>query len=207
MEGELEYHRSRRKARRKHRRARVQKLTDRVFIEKRPLSINNRMRVGHAEADFIVSGKEGRGILLVVADRRVRAAFLEQILAVTIERVHQAFERIKDRYPEMQSFTTDNDILFQHHQKLARLLKIKIYFCHPYHSWEKGSVENTNGVIRRIIPKGSDISRYSKRFIRSIEDKLNRRMMECLDYQTPAEALEVTRKQKKLRERRRKKKK
>ena len=204
MEGELEYHRSRRKARRKHRRARVQKLTDRVFIEKRPLSINNRMRVGHAEADFIVSGKEGRGILLVVADRKLRATFLEQILMVTIEAVHRAFVRIKKRYPELQTFTTDNDILFRHHQKLARLLGVKIYFCHPYHSWEKGSIENVNGVIRRTIPKGSDISRYSKRLLRSIEDKLNRRMMKCLKYQTPAEALRIARKQKKLRERRRK---
>ena len=203
----IEYHRSKKKARRRNRRPKVTKLTNRVFIDKRPVSINKRMRIGHAEADFIVSGKEGRGILLVVADRRVRAAFLEQILNVTIKHVHQAFERIKDRYPEMRTFTTDNDVLLQHHQKLARLLKIKIYFCHPYSSWQKGSVENANGVIRRIIPKGSDISRYSKRFIRSVEDKLNRRMMECLDYQTPAEALEIARKQKKLRKRRRREKK
>ena len=202
----IEYHRSKKKARRKNRRPKVTKLQDRVFIDKRPVSINKRMRVGHAEADFIVSGKDGKGILLVVADRKVRAAFLEQILTVTIEHVHQAFERIEKRYPEIKSFTTDNDILLQHHRKLAQLLGVKIYFCHPYHSWEKGSVENANGVIRHTIPKGSDISRYSKKFIRSLEDKLNRRIMECLDYATPAETLEIAQKQKKLREMRRKKK-
>ena len=202
----IEYHRSKQKARRKHRRARVQKLTDRTFIEKRPLSINQRMRIGNAEADFIVSGDDGVGILLTVVDRKVRAAFLEQILTVTIEAVHTAFVRIKKRYWELQTFTTDNDILFRHHQKLARLLGVKIYFCHPYHSWEKGSIENVNGVIRRTIPKGSDISRYSKRVIRSIERKLNNRFMKCLNYHTPLEMLEITRKQKKLRERRRGKK-
>ena len=165
------------------------------------------MRVGHSEADFIVSGKEGKGILLVVVDRKLRAVFLEQILIVTIQAVHQAFVRIKKRYPELRTFTTDNDILFQHHRELARLLGVKIYFCHPYHSWEKGSVKNVNGVIRKTIPKGSDLSQHSKRFMRLMEDKLNRRIMECLGYRTPAEALDTARKQKKLRDIRRKKKK
>ena len=199
----VEYHRSQKKARRRHRRTRVQKLTDRVFIEKRPVSINQRIRIGHAEVDFIVSGRDGNGLLLVVVDRKLRVVFLELILMVTIDAVHAAFLRIKQRYPELMSFTTDNDILFRHHQKLARLLGVSIYFCHPYHSWEKGSIENVNGVIRRTIPKGSDISRYSKKIVRSIERKLNDRFMKCLDYQTPAEALEIARKQKKLRDMRR----
>lgn len=199
----IEYHRTKKKSRWRRRRARTEKLTERTFIEKRPLSINTRMRIGNAEADFIVSGREGTGILLTVVDRKIRVAFLELILEVTIEAVHQAFGRIKKRYPEMSTFTTDNDILFRHHRKLAQLLEVKIYFCHPYHSWEKGSIENVNGVIRRTLPKGSDLSRYSKQFIRSIERKLNRRIMTCLNYQTPDEALERARKQKKLRERQR----
>lgn len=201
----IEYHRTKKKAQRRNRRTQTKKLTDRTFIDKRPVSINKRMRIGHVEADFIVSGKNGKGILLVVVDRRLRVTFLEQILVVTIEQVHHAFLHIRKRYPEMKTITTDNDILFRHHRELARLLGVKIYFCHPYHSWEKGTIENANGIIRRTIPKGSDISRYSKKFIRSIEHKLNRRIMACLNYQTPAEALELIRKQKKLRERRRKK--
>ena len=203
----IEYHRTKKKARRRKRRVQAEKLTERTFIEKRPLSINKRMRVGKAEADFIVSGKNGTGILLTVVDRKVRAVFLELILEVTIERVHQAFGQIKKRYPELRTFTTDNDILFRHHQKLARLLGVKIYFCHPYHSWEKGSIENVNGVIRKTMPKGSDLSRYSKRFVRVLEKKLNDRFMKCLGYQTPSEALCEARKQKKLRDRRRKREK
>ena len=200
----IEYHRTKKKARRRRCRVRTEKLTERTFIEKRPVSINQRMRIGNAEADFIVSGSEGKGILLTVVDRKIRAAFLELILEVTIEHVHQAFLRIKKRYAELCTFTTDNDILFRHHQELARLLGVKIYFCHPYHSWEKGSIENVNGVIRRTIPKGSDLSRYSKQFVRALEKKLNNRFMKCLGYRTPYEALHETRKQKKLRDRRRK---
>lgn len=192
----IEYHRTKKKARHRRRRVRIEKLTERTFIEKRPVSINKRMRIGNAEADFIVSGNDGTGIMLTVVDRKIRVAFLELILDVTIEAVHQAFVRIKKRYPELCTFTTDNDILFRHHQKLARLLGVKIYFCHPYHSWEKGSIENVNGVIRRTIPKGSDLSRYSKQSVRALEKKLNDRFMKCLGYRTPSEALHEARKQK-----------
>jgi IS30 family transposase len=78
------------------------------------------------------------------------------------------------------------------------LLGIRTYFCHPYHSWEKGSIENANGVIREDIPKGSDISRHSKRFIRKIEERLNRRPMEVLDSFTPDELLAKHRKRRQI---------
>jgi len=204
---QIEYRRAKKKARRKRRRVRTEKLSERTFIEKRPVSINKRMRVGNAEADFIVSGSEGTGIMLTVVDRRIRVAFLEIILEVTIEHVHEAFRRIKKRYPELRTITTDNDILLRHHQNLACLLGVTIYFCHPYHSWEKGSIENVNGVIRRTIPKGSDLSRYSRPCVRALEKKLNDRFMKCLGYRTPSEALERVREQKKLRDRRRGKRK
>lgn len=192
----IEIHRQQKRGRKRSRRTKVPQLDGRVFIDKRPQYINKRTRAGHAEADFIVSGKSGYGILLVVVDRKLRTAFLERILVVTIRQVHNAFLRILKRYPEMKSFTTDNDILFQHHKKLEKLLGIKIYFCHPYHSWEKGAVENVNKVIRKDIPKGSDLSRYSRKFIVSLEQKLNRRSMKCLDYATPQEALNAFRKRK-----------
>jgi IS30 family transposase len=173
----------------RHRRGKTKSLEGRTFIEKRPKRIDDRAGVGDAEADFIVSGKSGKGILLVVVDRRLRVKFIERILPVSIATMEAAFLRIKRRYPELQTITTDNDILFTHHERLAALLKVKIYFCHPYHSWEKGTVENANKLIRQFIPKGSDLSRYSKHFIKRLEEKLNDRPMKCLDYRTPNEAL------------------
>lgn len=178
------------KKKRPRRRKKVTQLEDRTFIDKRPQIIGKRMRVGDVEADFIVSGRDGKGVLLVVVDRRLRVAFLENIHRVTIDEVHGAFERIKRQFPEMRTASIDNDLLFQMHQALEKLLNIKIYFCHPYHSWEKGSVENANKIIRKFIPKGSDLSRYDEEEIQAIEGFLNDRFMECLKYATPKEALE-----------------
>jgi len=96
----------------------------------------------------------------------------------------------------MRTITIDNDILLRRHKELAELLSIEIYFCNPYHSWEKGSVENANKYIRKSIPKGSNISKYSKKFILTVEEKLNRRFMKCLGFHSPAELLAEHRKQK-----------
>lgn len=170
------------------------KLSERTFIDQRPRHINQRMHIGDAEADFILSGKSGKGILLTMADRKSRISFIEQILEVTIPNVHRAFVCIKKRFPELKTVTTDNDLLFAWHPQLEKLLHIKIYFCHPYHSWEKGTIENTNGVIRKSIPKGSDIPKYSKQFIKKLETKLNRRPMEVIGFRTPKEMLDAHRK-------------
>lgn len=173
------------------------KLKDRTFIDKRPKIIEKRMRVGDIEADFIVSGKDGKGVLLAAACRKLRTVFLELIPDVFIDEVHKGFERIKKRFSEMKTMTLDNDILFKMHKTLEKLLSVKIYFCHPYHSWEKGSIENVNMKIRKFIPKGSDLSKYDKKFIQSIEDHLNERFMKCLKYKTPEEKLNEYRKNKK----------
>jgi len=189
----IEAYRWRRRHRRRGRRPKAAQLQNRTFIDQRPRNINARKRIGDAEADFIVSGKSGHGILLVVADRKSRMAFIERIVRPSIGDVHAAFLRIKARFPEMKTLTMDNDILFAKHEELEKLLQVKIYFCHPYHSWEKGTVENANKAIRRDIPKGSDISKRSKRFIAALERKLSRRPMKCLDYRNPQEVLDVYR--------------
>lgn len=191
----IEIHRNKRKKRRYHR-SRKARLKDRKFIEERPLSLENRRRVGDAEADFIVSGKTGKGILLVVVDRKFRLPFLEQILEPSCQAITDACLKIKERYPEWKTMTTDNDLLFQHHKELEKILGITIYFCHPYHAWEKGEIENINGIIRFDIPKSSDISKYSKAFIKKLEAKLQRKIYECLNFLTPAEKMARYRKRK-----------
>lgn len=185
----IEYHRKQLRKKRRRHQPRTKPWKNRVLIDQRPGKINARREIGHAEGDFIVSGRSGRGVLLVVADRKLRVTFLEQILKPSQAKVTAGLLHIKQRYPEWKSVTLDNDILFRHHQILERRLGIKIYFCFPYHAWEKGQVENTNRWIRRYIPKGSNISKYSKRFIQKLEDKLNRRIMAVLEYMTPAEML------------------
>lgn len=193
----IEAYRKKKKQRRRKRITIHPSLQDRVFIDKRPKNINTRQHIGDMEGDFVVSGKGGSGILLVVVDRKTRVAFLELIIKASISAVHEAFVRIKQRFSEMKSLTLDNDILFRKHVELGTLLGVAIYFCHPYHSWEKGTVENVNKYIRRDIQKGTDLSKLTTSFIVSLEEKLNRRPMKCLGYATPKEKLDAYRQKKK----------
>ncbi len=184
------------KKKRPVRRKKATELKNRTFIDKRPKIIDNRKRIGDVEADFIVSGRGGKGILLVVVCRKIRVAFLEIIYNVSIDEVHKSFVKIQNRFPEMKSIITDNDILLQMHKTLEKLLKLKIYFCHPYSSWEKGAVENLNKQIRKYIPKGSDLSKYEEEYISLVEEKCNGRFMEILKYKSPEEKLIEHRKRK-----------
>ena len=185
------------KKRPKKGRRKVTQLKDRIFIDKRPKIIEKRSRIGDLEIDFIVSGKNGKGILMVAVDRKLRVVFMELILEVTVDNVHAVCQNIKRKFPELKSITLDNDLLFRMHKTLEKLLNVPIYFCHPYHSWEKGSVENRNKIIRQFIPKGSDLSRYDKNEIKAVENYLNDRYLKCLKYATPKEKLKKYRDQKK----------
>ena len=192
----IEAHRA--KVFRKHHRKRASKtvLDGKRMISKRPKHISQRRGLGHMEGDFIVSGKSGNGMLLALTDRKVRKSLLEKILPVSVRNVERGLLRMRKRYPEMQSITFDNDVLLLEHKRLEQRLGVTIYFCHPRSPWEKPSIENLNKVLRRYIPKSSDISRYSRYFIQKLEAKMNRRFMECLNFLTPDEAYERARKQK-----------
>lgn len=138
--------------------------------------------------DFIVSGKGGAGYLLTVRDRKTRKNFIRKLYPVTFENLKFALLEIKSKFPELKSITTDNDLLLSQHNILSETLEVPIYFCPPYSSWEKGSVENLNKFIRKFIRKGSDISSYSKEMIQRIEDISNNLYMAVLGYLTPNEA-------------------
>lgn len=179
---------------RRRRRGTKRKLEGKRMITKRPWYIAKRRGLGHTEGDFIVSGKSGKGMLLVLIDRKTRKRLLEKISPVSVRTVEGALKRMKKRYPEMQTLTFDNDLLLLEHKKLEKKLNVKIYFCHPHSPWEKPSVERLNKDIRRYIPKGSNISKYSRAFIKKLEEKLNRRFLEVLGFYTPNEMYEKEKK-------------
>jgi transposase, IS30 family len=168
-----------------------------VYIDKRPSVITNREQVGDLEVDFIVSGKTGSGYALTAADRKLRVGFIRRVLPVTVGNALKALKDIKRQFPELTSITTDNDILWRYHKKLEAALGVPFYFCDPYASWQKGSVENYNGQARKYIKKGSDISQYGEVYMATVETKLNARYMKVLGYKTPQEALDEYRKQSK----------
>lgn len=192
----IEAHRT--KIFKKKRRRRTSKtiLDGKRMIDKRPIKINKRWGLGHMEGDFIVSGKSGKGILLTLTDRKVRKSIFEKIFPVSVRKVEQALLRMKKQYPEMQSITFDNDLLFLEHKRLEQKLGVIIYFCHPRSPWEKPSIEHLNKVLRRYVPKGSDISKYSRWVIQKLEDRVNRRFMECLGFFSPNEAYDQALKRK-----------
>jgi IS30 family transposase len=166
-----------------------------VYIDDRPAVITNRERVGDLEVDFIVSGKAGSGYALTAADRKLRVGFIRKVLPVTVGDALKALKDIKRQFPELTSITTDNDILWRYHKKLEQAVGVPFYFCDPYSSWQKGSVENYNGQARKYIRKGSDISQYGEVYTQMVETKLNNRYMKVLGYKTPAEALNEYRKE------------
>lgn len=195
----IEWHRSlvfKKKRRRVVARKRIE---GKRMISQRPSKISKRWGLGHMEGDFIESGKSGSGLVFALRDRKTRKNLLEKILPVSLRAVDRAIGRMRKRYPVMQTITFDNDILFLEHRRLEEKYGLKIYFCFPHSPWQKPSVENLNKTIRRYIPKSSDISKYSRVFIRNLEAKLNRRFMDCLESLTPNEAYEREKKQKQRR--------
>lgn len=166
-----------------------EKLSDRVFINERPEYINNKEYFGDWEGDFIVSGKDGQGALIVLYERKAKYVLMKKIISRNTATVNQAIHEMIGGTIYFNSLTTDNDISFRKHKELSGLLGVPIYFCHPYHSWEKGGVENMNKLIRRYIPKRTDISKLSDEFIKKIQDKFNHRPRKCLNFKTPHEAM------------------
>lgn len=155
-------------------------------ISQRPEQVNKRHEYGHWEMDCIESGKQnGRSCLLVLVERKFRETIIFKLSAQTQSQVKSKINSLertlgRKRFSrKFKSITVDNGSEFLGWEALEAsclnkgLKRTQIYYCHPYSSWERGSNEQRNGQIRRFIPKGSDISKYSNKRIKEIEDWLN----------------------------------
>ena len=155
-------------------------------ISERPEGANNRQEVGHKEYDFITCSQSTVSIL-VGADRKVRRGWLRRVENREAETSRVALMGIESNLcpPLRKTSTFDNDSGFQKVSEVEQMLAVESYFCDPYCSWQKGSVENLNRRIRRFIPKGTDLSTISQQRLDEIEKILNARPMECLDNFSP----------------------
>ncbi len=167
----------------------VSQLENRSFIEKRPEITNKRQRFGDWEGDFLESGRRAMTAVLVLRERKGRYSILEKIQNKSPILVNQKMMEMTATINDIKSLTLDNDIAFRKHERLSVMLDTPLYFCHPYHSWEKGGIENENKLIRQYLRKGTNLNQYSKQTIRKIQDKLNNRPRKCLDYKTPLEIM------------------
>ena len=161
----------------------------RTFIDQRPKKIEKRLEFGHFEGDFIESGRDGVGSLLVLVERKTRYPFITYLEDRSTANVNRLINELLGGI-DVKSLTVDNDISFQKHEALSELLKSDIYFCHPQSPNEKGTVENRNKAIRRYAKKKCDLSSFSKEHFTMIETKLRDKFMTCLGFKTPREVFE-----------------
>jgi len=178
-----------RRYRRRSKVGRGEKIRGRVDIDQRPPVVSERTRYGDWEADLI-QGASGTGYLLSVYERKSR---LGKLFKLTDK---SSLETAKGLVTALKGFqvhtvTYDNGLEFAMHGFVNDLLDAESYFCTPYSSWEKGGVENFNGLVRQYFPKGSDFGAITAERLQEVEDELNDRPRNVLDYCCPNDLLEI----------------
>lgn len=160
-------------------------IKNRVLIDKRPEIIEDRSRFGDLEVDLII-GKNHKQAILTVNDRASGVLKMKKVKSKESEVVTNAIiEILGDWIPYIHTMTADNGKEFAGHEVVATNLDIDYYFAHPYHSWERGSNENLNGLVRQYFPKGSDFSSISDDDVSRVQEKLNNRPRKRFDYKSP----------------------
>jgi IS30 family transposase len=154
-------------------------------IEERLKIAEQRKRVGDWEADTIIGQSHQQAILSLVK-RKSKVCLLKKVERNTAELVEQAIdELLRPLAAKVYTITSDNEREFANHQSVARKLKANFYFAPPFAAWERGTNENTNGLVGQYFPKGSDFSKITERDIRRVVVRLNNRPRKRLNYQTP----------------------
>jgi IS30 family transposase len=164
------------------------KIPNKISILDRPYEIDDRSTPGHWESDSIES-KGHKGGLNVIKERKLRLVKITKIKTKKGIDTKNAIVSKLSKFPSdfVKSITYDNGTENSKHEVTNSELECVSYFCQPYHSWEKGAVEQVNGLIRRYIPKGTDIQKINQRTIDKIEKLINNRPRKCLNYKTPLE--------------------
>ena len=174
---------------RKYRNAGRGKIKDRVDIDERPKTVENRSRVGHWEGDLI-NGLKGTGNLATVAERMTRFTLVAIAATKETDCVMGAIVGMLASLPKdmLKSMTFDNGKEFAAFKQLEQALGLRVYFAKPYHSWERGTNENRNGVVRKVLPKGTPFDSILDEELKRIDYMLNDRPLKCLNWRTPREA-------------------
>jgi transposase, IS30 family len=189
------WHRYLRRAYKKRRKRRESpetrgRIAGRVGIEERPGVVDRRCRLGDWESDRI-EGSHSTASLASHVERKSRYTVLAKLQdgkAATFNAgTIQAFGR-HGKLP-LRTLTADNGKEFAGHVELAAALDLDVYFARPYHAWERGTNENTNGLVRQFFPKGLDLRQVSPRQVAAVEHLLNHRPRKCLGYRTPLEVM------------------
>ena len=158
-------------------------IPNRIWIDYRPQAVEDRSRLGDWEADTII-GKGKQGAIVTLVDRKSRFLRMGLVARRTKEAVAEKIISLLADLP-VHTITCDNGKEFTDHERVAKTLRTKVYFAHPYASWERGTNENTNGLIRQYIPKDTKFNDLTCVDIEFVESRLNTRPRKCLSFATP----------------------
>jgi IS30 family transposase len=162
-------------------------IPNRISIEKRPQIVANKGRFGDWEADTIVGARHKGGILSVI-ERKSKLTRLRKLATKgAAEMKDQAIVLLAPLAARVHTITVDNGKEFCEHELIAAGLNARLYFAHPYSSWERGLNENTNGLVRQYFPKKYEFARITDQDLQQVEDLLNNRPRKTLGYRTPNE--------------------
>lgn len=160
-----------------------------ISIEERPKSVLDRSLPGDWEGDLII-GKNHQSAVGTLVERKTRALILVHLgKSYGPKKVRRAFEKAFENLPEQMriSLTYDRGTEMSEHKLFTENTKMKVYFCHPASPWQRGTCENTNGLIRDYFPKGTDFSKVTKKELKRVQDELNERPRKTLGFRTPKE--------------------
>ena len=168
------------------------RITDTVSISERPANVADRAVPGHWEGDLLFGSKNSQIATLV--ERRTRYVMLVKVAGKDTETVITALIKNARKLPQelYQSLTWDRGKEMADHQRFTLATDIKVYFCDPQNPWQRGSNENTNGLLRQYFPKGTDLSGYSQAKLNAVARRLNERPRKTLNFETPAERFHQT---------------
>jgi len=174
----------------KKRRRTGSKIINQVSIDNRPKHIENRIEIGHWEGDLVI-GKGQKSAIGTIVERKSRYTLIIKLKSRKANEIANMFSKKLNQLNSIfkKSMTYDNGIEMARHEIITKKTGMKIYFAHPYASWERGTNENTNGLIRRYFPKGTDFSEIDEKSLLKIEQKLNNRPRKIIGYKTPKEIL------------------
>jgi len=163
-------------------------IPDRVFIDERPSIVDRKERIGDWEGDTI-EGSRKKGYVATFTERKTKFLVAYPLARKRATDLLRGAASVFQTIPEdkRKTLTVDNGKEFALHKGLSRALKAEVYFAHPYHSWERGLNEHTNGLLRQYLPKGLNLEGLTKQRLAKIVDKLNNRPRKALGYRTPRE--------------------
>ena len=168
------------------------KIKDRTTIDLRPNSVEQRIEIGHWEGDLMIGVKHGSAIGTLV-ERKTRYTYIVKLGGRSSLNVVNSFSKTINQLESKwrKTLTYDNGVEMAKHKHFTQKTGMNVYFANPYSSWERGTNENTNGLIRRYLPKGTNFNQISQQILMDIQYKLNNRPRKILGYKTPNQMMKA----------------